>query len=269
MRRWRWTEGALVLVVVGCASPRVTSPDGAGPREEEWPEDDAGFALPPPSDGGLPDSRGAQCGQLAAVVRDFRTDHPDFEKDALNVGVPFPGLVAAALGPDRKPIYAPAGPTPATTGRQSFDEWYRDVPGVNLRLAVSLSLTEARPGVFVYDNQAFFPADGQGWPGDDRLGHNFAFTTELHTTFKYKGGERFTFTGDDDVFVFVNGQLALDLGGVHATASGTIDLDGRRDALGLALGGSYPLDVFHAERHTKASTFRIETSIECLRVVVD
>jgi fibro-slime domain-containing protein len=35
----------------------------------------------------------------------------------------------------------------------------------------------------------------------------------------------------------------------------------------LTVGGTYPLDVFHAERHTDRSNFRIETSIECLQVI--
>lgn len=70
------------------------------------------------------------------------------------------------------------------------------------------------------------------------------------------------------IFVFVNGKLALDLGGVHGPEDGTIDFDARAGALGITTGNVYTLDVFHAERHTSQSNFRIETSIDCL-VVVD
>ena len=38
---------------------------------------------------------------------------------------------------------------------------------------------------------------------------------------------------------------------------GSIDLD----TLGLQIGQTYPLDVFHAERHTVESNFRIDTTI--------
>jgi len=89
--------------------------------------------------------------------------------------------------------------------------------------------------------------------------HNFVFTTEIHTQFTYQKGQKFTFRGDDDVFVYVNGSLAIDLGGIHMPQEQTIDLD----TLGLTEKSVYPLDVFQAERYGVGSNFRIETSIDC------
>lgn len=201
---------------------------------------------------------------LTAVYRDFQSSHPDFEGNIMTVK----GLVAADLGADDKPVYAPAGSTPVTAGQTEFDQWYNDTPNVNMQIEMPMVLTEQMPGTFVFSDDEFFPLDGVGFP-EVTQGHNFHFTTEIHGTFEYKGGEVFTFTGDDDVFVFVNNKLALDLGGVHGPQSDTIDFDAQANALGISTGNVYDLDVFHAERHTSMSNFRIETSIDCLVVVVE
>jgi len=61
--------------------------------------------------------------------------------------------------------------------------------------------------------------------------------------------------------VFINGQLVVDLGGVHSAATGAVTIDAVASSLGLVKGTSYPLDIFQAERHKNASTFRIDTTL--------
>ncbi len=210
-------------------------------------------------DGGNGDALG--CGQLAVTYRDFMSTHPDFEKTISDDR----GLVLPDLGADNLPVYAHAGATVTVSGPTSFDQWYRDTPGVNMTFHQVLTLTESPPGTFGYSNQAFFPLDGMGWP-ETFYGHNFHFTTEIHATFVYRGGEKFSFTGDDDVFVFVSGKLGLDLGGVHGAETASIDFDASAAALGITTGNTYHLDVFHAERHTVASDFAMATTIDCFVV---
>lgn len=195
---------------------------------------------------------------LDATIRDFKIVHDDFES---TIGVD-PGIVKADLGPDNKPVYDGNPTTLTTTGEDHFNEWYNDVADVNLSFPLEIALTEISPGTFDYADNAFFPIDDQGW-GNEGNAHNYHFTTEMHTRFVYEGGEVFTFEGDDDVFVFVNGKLGMDLGGVHGPLQGSIDLDAQAENLGLEIGGIYDLAFFHAQRHTTASNFRITTTTSC------
>jgi fibro-slime domain-containing protein len=71
----------------------------------------------------------------------------------------------------------------------------------------------------------------------------------------------FSFNGDDDMWVFINRQLAIDLGGLHNSLSASVELDGIATSFGLQVGTVYPLHFFFAERHTIASNFSIRTTI--------
>jgi len=237
------------------------------------PRDAPVIEVGPPTDAAAPD---VPCShELHPVIRDFRgyaatsgPRHPDFE--APNV-TSTKGIVQPLLGADFKPVYAPPGATAATTSKANFDQWYRDVAGINMRfddVVLPLAQDPARPDVYVYDDQSFFPIDGRGWDDCQFCTNNFHFTTEIHLQFPYRGGETFTFRGDDDLFLFINGHLAIDLGGVHPAQQDTVDLDARASELGITRGGTYQMDIFHAERHTDLSTFRIETTIQCVSVIV-
>lgn len=220
---------------------------------------------------------------LTIRVRDFSEAHPDFQwgghpNFGQIVGVR-PGILAKDLAkqPDGsyKPVYAagndvsPNGPTFAPfTGAANFDAWYRDTPGTNFATNVQLPLMTVGNSL-VYDSSDFHPIDatfGFGNEGFELNGmpNNWHFTTEALASFRYQGGEVFTFRGDDDIWIFINHKLAIDLGGLHGPEQGTVDLDQSAADLGLVKGQLYDLQVFHAERNFSGSNYRFETSNFCL-----
>jgi fibro-slime domain-containing protein len=106
------------------------------------------------------------------------------------------------------------------------------------------------------------------WPWEEDVftganEHNFYFTTEVQTWFKFEAdtNARLDFTGDDDVWVFVNGILALDLGGIHVPEDGTVTINqAAATKYGLTPGNVYSLSVFQAERRMEGSSFRLTLS---------
>ncbi len=146
-------------------------------------------------------------------------------------------------------------------------------------------------------SQYLFPPSvtAEGWSEVTGKKHNFWFTSEVHYLFAYREGMSLQFYGDDDLFIFINGQLVLDLGGVHQrlpgkvtvsgdpgvativeggsiveatgaistcadTAAGNPDCRNRTMDLGLVPGLIYEIAIFHADRHPTESNYQLTLS---------
>ena len=94
---------------------------------------------------------------------------------------------------------------------------------------------------------------------DGNGGRNQHFCAETHATFRFNKGLNFSISGNDDIWVFIDNKLAIDIGGTHLTAPGYVDLD--KFMPNAIVDSLYDIDIFSCDRRTTSSNLSIKTNI--------
>lgn len=197
---------------------------------------------------------------------------------------------ASFPGDERTPVLAPLDGMPADVSRcfqpsERFSDWFEDRGSdVNRPFFYTMKFgQDEKTGYYEFRQERFFPLDqGEGarkasGDGPDPFGnlqsgekdgvdlttHDYGFTLEFHVLFTYAQGKGqfLSLRGDDDLWAFVNEKRVIDLGGIHAAVSDSVNLDNIASQLGLSDKGRYNLDFFFAERSVASSKLDIATNL--------
>lgn len=106
-----------------------------------------------------------------------------------------------------------------------------------------------RGGYSGYDGNKLYPVSDDGQDHNNMFG--MQYTVEFELTEDYVGPLEYYFFGDDDMWVFLDGRLVCDIGGVHSSVGAYVNL---WDYIAKGNAGKHTLKFYYTERGLSGST---------------
>ena len=146
------------------------------------------------------------------------------------------------------------------TSADSFDSWYRHVPGANAAMHIPITLYPDGTGFYVYDEDEFYPIDGELY-GNEGQQHNKNFTFFIAADFTYHGcqDQILELQGSDDIWAYIDDRLMIDLGGIDPSTPQIAEVD---RLSGLVDGETYTIRIYFAHRSSSTPKLRIRTNLD-------
>jgi len=145
------------------------------------------------------------------------------------------------------------------TAPGTMQQWFTNVPGTNMSAVIGFTFRWVRAGYYLSSSADFAPIDDMLFGNTPGEPHNCDFTVKCVWQFTYDQDtwHWFSYRGNDDCWIYVDGRLVLDMGGTHAPAMQFVDFD----RLGLSDGEDYELRIFMAKRRHTRNLVQMATNV--------